>query len=156
MDKRKEALRTIVREVLKALKEIEEATTTGGVAGFNTPAAFSSDSDKKKKKDRFVPDDHEFIDDLDDELDEALELSENRWLDFKKDETRTNNKKIADGTSQIRKDLSDIIKYLNWCDKIRNNNDITKDAFHARTEKNIEKIESLVDQIRLKLKSFKL
>jgi len=155
-NKKRKALRIIVREVLKAIKRIQEASTTGGVAGYNTPNAFSGPGDKEKKKKRLVGKDYELIDDLEDEVAEALNISENRWLAFKQDESRTNNKKIADGTSQIRKDLEDILKYLSWCDRIRNNNDITKDEFHVRTESNVKKIDDLIDKIRLKLKSFKI
>lgn len=144
-----EALRIIVREVIK---ELHEATMTGNVAGYNTPNAFSSDDDKKKKKKRLVPKGHSIVDDLE----EAVELAENRWLELKKDDTRNNNRKIADGTSHIRKKLIEIKKYLRWYSKIRNENDIKKDNFHVRTTNNIKKISKLVDEIRKQLKEFQI
>ena len=41
-------LKEIIRELVK--KEMEEATTTASVDGYQTPFAFSGDRDKDKKK----------------------------------------------------------------------------------------------------------
>lgn len=41
-------LKEIIRELVK--KEMEEATTTASVDGYQTPFAFSSDRNKDKKK----------------------------------------------------------------------------------------------------------
>ena len=45
----KEYLRPIVKEILDE-DDIDEATTTGNVDGYNTPFAFSGKSVKSKKK----------------------------------------------------------------------------------------------------------
>lgn len=158
MDKKKKALRLIVKEVLSVLREMElnEATTTGNVAGYNTPNAFSGEGDKEKKKDRLIDKDYEFIDDMEEELKQSIELAENRWLDLKKDDSRNSNRKIADQTSAIRKELADIRKRMRWCSRIRNENDIGKDQFFSRTKKNLEKMSPIIDDIRKLAKEFKL
>lgn len=161
MDKNREILRNIVKEVVRQLKErdLEEASTTGAVAGYNTPNAFSSKEDEEKKKDRLVGDDYEIAEGLKKEISDAIEyiqLAENRWIDLKKDDSRNSNRKIADQTSSIRKELLDIRKRLNWCSKIRNENDITKDQFFRRTEANLNKIGPIIDDIRRLAKEFKL
>ena len=45
----KELVRKLTMELLDE-ESIEEITTTGDVAGYSTPFAFSSKEDKKKKK----------------------------------------------------------------------------------------------------------
>ena len=45
--KLKNYIRKCVRE---HFKQVEEATTTGNIAGYNTPMAFSDKSKKSKKK----------------------------------------------------------------------------------------------------------
>jgi hypothetical protein len=49
----KEIIRTIVKEI-QSEKELEEMTGTGGVAGYNTPAAFSKPNQTKKKNNRLA------------------------------------------------------------------------------------------------------
>ena len=48
-NKLRKLIRKIVREALKD-KELEEATTTGNVEGYDTPMAFSDGGKKSKKK----------------------------------------------------------------------------------------------------------
>mgnify|MGYP001276601485 CR=1 FL=1 len=48
-NKLRKLIRKIVRETLKD-KELEEATTTGNVEGYDTPMAFSDGGKKSKRK----------------------------------------------------------------------------------------------------------
>ena len=47
----KELVKKLTMELLDE-ESLEEITTTGNVAGYNTPKAFSTKSDEKKKKKR--------------------------------------------------------------------------------------------------------
>jgi hypothetical protein len=49
----KEIIRSIVKEI-QAEKELEEMTTTGAVAGYDTPAAFSKPGSTAKKNNRLA------------------------------------------------------------------------------------------------------
>jgi hypothetical protein len=49
----KEIIRTIVREI-QSEKELDEMSVTGGVAGYDTPAAFSKPGQTKKKNNRLA------------------------------------------------------------------------------------------------------
>ena len=48
-EKIKNIIRSLVMEILEE-DELEEATVTGDIEGYNTPFAFSDDSGKSKKK----------------------------------------------------------------------------------------------------------
>jgi hypothetical protein len=49
----KEIIRTIVKEI-QSEKELDEMSVTGGVAGYDTPAAFSKPGQTKKKNNRLA------------------------------------------------------------------------------------------------------
>ena len=131
------AIRVIVKEVMKKLRKTNEATTTGNVAGYNTPFAFSgSTRDEKKKR--------------------SLEkmgytIVENRWLELKKDVSRNAPRKIADGISHIRRQLVEIDKYLNWYGKLRTENEVSTEAYHKRTQKQLRKLKEQVLKVYEKL-----
>jgi len=46
--KLKQYIRNFIKELMD--EDLEEVTTTGNVAGYNTPYAFSDDDDEEKKK----------------------------------------------------------------------------------------------------------
>ena len=46
--KLKQYIRNFIKELMD--EDLEEVTTTGNVAGYNTPKAFSSKEDEEKKK----------------------------------------------------------------------------------------------------------
>ena len=50
--KLREILKSIISELMQNEEDLEEATTTGDVEGYNTPFAFSGggEDDKKKRK----------------------------------------------------------------------------------------------------------
>ena len=50
--KLREILKSIISELMQNEEDLEEATTTGDVEGYNTPFAFSAggEDDKKKRK----------------------------------------------------------------------------------------------------------
>lgn len=131
-------VRFIVREVLKNLRKTNEATTTGNVAGYSTPFAFSSDSDKSKKRKYFEKQGYTIV-------------SENRWLELKQDINRTDPRKIADGISHVNKQLSEIEKYLSWYGKIKNESNLTPNKYHVRTKKQLGYIRERLMRLQSKI-----
>lgn len=134
MDK---ALRIIVREVLRKVRNMNEATTTGNVAGYQTPYAFSGEGDDEKKK-------------------KAIErtgytIVENRWLQLKKDVTRSENKKILDGVRHVRNQLSEIEKYLNWYGRLKKEGNLTQEKYYKRSLHHMNKIKEQASRINTKI-----
>lgn len=134
MDK---VVRTIVKEVLRKVRSMNEATTTANVAGYNTPFAFSGDGDDEKKKKHLK--------------NQGYTIVENRWLDLKRDVNRTPPRKIADGVSSVNKQLKEIEKYLNWYGKIRKEGGVGRDKYHKRTDKQLREIRTRIMRINEKL-----
>jgi len=66
----KEELRKVVRQFIKS--ELDEATTTANVPGYQTPFAFSDKDDEKRKDDI-----EDFLDTYGYELAEILEMLAN-------------------------------------------------------------------------------
>jgi type I restriction-modification system DNA methylase subunit len=132
------AVRFIVREVLRSIRNVNEATTTASVAGYNTPYAFSDDSDNNKKK--------KYLEKLG-----YTVVSENRWLQLKKDVTRDNKQKINDGIRHIKKQLSEIEKYLNWYGRLRQEGNLSSDTYYKRTALNLERIKEKAIRIQEKI-----
>jgi hypothetical protein len=139
MDK---VVRTIVKEVLRKVRSMNEATTTANVAGYNTPFAFSGDGDDEKKKKHLK--------------NQGYTIVENRWLDLKRDVNRTAPRKIADGVSHLNKQLQEIEKYLNWYGKIRTEGGVNKDKYHKRTSRQLKEMRTRIVRINEKLNKLSL
>ena len=142
-------LKNLVAELMKEIEqeelEIDEATTTGDVAGYNTPNAFK-DTDGT---------------DEDEEADDAYvnhiikatgysKVNENRWLELKRDESSP-KQKIGRGISQVNKQLSEIETFLRWYGKIKKEGDLNSNQYWKRTQKNLfrirERLNNIVTQI---------
>lgn len=150
-------VRYIVRETVKMYKELSEASTTGGVAGYNTPFAFSGGraKDKKKLKQNIKSSGYtDTVDEIFDRMESEI-LDENRWLELKRDDSRNSYRKIADGTSYVKKQLKEIDKYLKWYGRIKKENELTPEKYHTRARKNIEQIHDVVERINQKLNALR-
>lgn len=130
-------VRYIVKEVLRSIRNMNEATTTGNVAGYNTPFAFSGENDDDRKK-KYLKN-------------QGYTIVENRWLDLKRDVNRTPPRKIADGVSNINKQLQEIEKYLNWYGRIRKESGVGRDKYHKRTSKQLREMRARINRINEKL-----
>jgi len=128
--KLKETIRTKLRE-----KKIEEETTTASVDGYNTPFAFGKDTKNDiKRKVKSSGAGFEF----------AKSIDENRWLDLKRDETRTPSQKVSHGIRELKNQLSEIEKFMGWYSKLKSETQLGKSDFFKRTENNIRKIKERI------------
>jgi succinate dehydrogenase/fumarate reductase flavoprotein subunit len=141
LSKLENIIRQIVREELSD-DELEEITTTGNVAGYNTPNAF--------KKTDGTDEDDETDDDFVDRINQSTgfkRVTENRWHELKKSE-QTPNQKIGVGIRNVRKQLSEIEKFLRWYGKIKKENDMNSDQYWKRTQNHLEKIRERLSKIQ--------
>jgi hypothetical protein len=115
-------------------KRIREFTGTAAVAGYNTPNAFGNDTDgDKKRKVKSTGD--------------GFELAENRWLDLKRDETRTPSQKVSHGIREVKNQLAEIERFVNWYNRLRSENNLGKNDFFKRTNTNIYRIKERIIKI---------
>jgi len=169
MDDTNSLIRLIVKETMRVYRSMREASTSGGVAGYSTPNAFSATGKidmgrlkKTIKSSGYTITNEKFDKDKYNEpfLNTGADLgnntvNENRWLELKNDDTRNSYRKIADGTTYVRRQLREISKYLRWYGRVKNENELTPMKYHTRAQKNIESISELVHSITEQLQSLK-
>ena len=131
--KLKETIRTKLRE-----KKIEEENTTASADGYNTPFAFGKDTKGDiKRKVKSSGTGFEF----------AKSIDENRWLDLKRDETRTPSQKVSHGIREVKNQLAEIERFVNWYNRLRSENNLGKNDFFKRTNTNIYRIKERIIKI---------
>jgi hypothetical protein len=132
ISKLKETIRTKLRE-----KKIEEESTTASADGYNTPFAFGKDSVGDIKRKVKASAGYTF----------AKSIDENRWLDLKRDETRTPSQKVSHGIREVKNQLAEIERFVNWYNRLRSENNLGKNDFFKRTNTNIYRIKERIIKI---------
>jgi len=130
--KLKETIRTKLRE-----KKIEEESTTASADGYNTPFAFGKDTKGDIKRKVKASAGYTF----------AKSIDENRWLDLKRDETRTPSQKVSHGIREVKNQLAEIERFVNWYNRLRSENNLGKNDFFKRTNTNIYRIKERIIKI---------
>ena len=134
-------LEELIQEVEK---ELDEATATGNVAGYNVPGAFSNGGakDKKRKKKISTQFGMKIVGKMDEEsVNEAkVKRPVNRWLELKNDETMHPHKKMAMGLKELKYQLRETEKFFNWYNKIKTMNELDSNQYWKRTNTHIYKI----------------
>lgn len=77
-------------------------------------------------------------------------LNENRWLDLKKSEG-TPNKKIGEGIRNIRRQIQEIEKFVEWYSKIKSESGLSSDALWKRTNKHLAVIRERLNKLSQKI-----
>lgn len=183
----KEEIRKIFIEISKEDEDLDEMTGTGGVAGYNTPNAFSGNEEDAKKKNKRLatvsggeivgeakkakkkklkeadilnlkpekekPTAGKECADCDKKIADVsgMELTENRWLDLK-NEDGTPKAKVGKGIRNIRTQLSEIEKFVDWYGKLKTESGLKKEDYWKRTHRHLnsikERLMNLSDKIR--------
>lgn len=145
MSSLKKLIEDLINEIENEELDLDEMSTTGNVAGYNTPRAF--------KKTDGTDEDDEPEDAYVDRLNQSTgykRVDENRWLELKRDESSP-KQKIGRGISHVNKQLSEIETFLRWYGKIKKESDLNSDQYWKRTQKNLfrirERLNTIVTQI---------
>jgi len=81
----------------------------------------------------------------------GMELTENRWLALK-NEDGSPKQKVGKGVRNIKTQLAEIEKFVNWYGKIKNEGGLKKEDYWKRTQKHLnsikERLMNLSDKIR--------
>jgi len=141
MSNLKKLIEDLIDEIQNEELEMDETTTTGDVAGYNTPNAFKDTDGTDEDEEN----DDEFVDTIN-KASGYKRVNENRWLELKKDES-TPKQKIGRGISTINKQLSEIETFLRWYGKIKKENDLNSNQYWKRTQKNLFKIRERLNNI---------
>ena len=138
----KKLIEDLLAEIEQEELEIDEATTTSNVDGYNTPNAFKdtdgTDEDEEADVNHII------------KVTGYKKVNENRWLELKRDESSP-KQKIGRGISHVNKQLSEIETFLRWYGKIKKEGNLNSDQYWKRTQKNLfrirERLNNIVTQI---------
>ena len=135
-------LKEIIEELIQEVeKELDEATTTGNVDGYQTPHAFSRKKDNERRKKNATQLGYTLVDDNVDNITEAkIKRPVNRWLELKNDETMHPHKKMAHGLKELKYQLAETEKFFRWYNQIKTMNELDSTGYWKRTQNHIYKI----------------
>ena len=141
----KSKLRELIDELLEEIQQdeldLEEATTTGSIDGYNTPNAFKATDG--------TDEDAEPDDAITKRINQSTgykKVDENRWHELRKDESSP-KQKIGRGISNVNRQLSEIETFLGWYGKIKNEGDLNSDQYWKRTKSNLFRIRERLNNI---------
>jgi hypothetical protein len=139
-------IRNIVREIMRE-ELMNEMSVTANVAGYSTPKAFKktdgTDSDETT--------DDSFVDRINKSTG-YKRVNENRYHQLRKEDS-TPNQKIGVGLRNVRKQLSEIEKFIEWYSKIKTESGLEKAGYWKRTHRNLNGIKERLNKITEKIHS---
>ena len=142
----KSEFKKLVREIIE--DELEEISVTGNVAGYNTPHAF-------KKSDGTDTDDEpesDFVKRINTGTGYTqIKEGTNRFHQLRKEEGSA-NQKIGVGIRNIRTQLREIEKFIEWYGKIKTENGLESSDYWKRTQRHLYKIRERLTTISNKLR----
>jgi hypothetical protein len=140
-NKLRELVRNLVKEI-ESEKELEEASTTGGIVGYNTPAAFTKPGSEKKKNKQMAKSSGEGY--------TVVGEGVNRWNALKQNEG-TPNQKIGVGIRNMRSQLQEIEQFIEWYSKLKTENGLSSNDYWKRTQKHLNVIRERLNKISAKI-----
>jgi hypothetical protein len=66
---------------------------------------------------------------------------------LKRDETRTPSQKVSHGIREVKNQLAEIERFVNWYNRLRSENNLGKNDFFKRTNTNIYRIKERIIKI---------
>lgn len=138
-DKLREIIKQIVKEI-QSEKELEEITVTGNIAGYDTPAAFTKPGKEKEKDEKMA------------KIAGGTLVGEgvNRWNELRKEDS-TPNQKIGIGIRNLRRQMDEMEKFLDWYGKIKNESNLPSTEYWKRTQKHLNAIRERLNKISSKI-----
>jgi hypothetical protein len=143
-----DALRMIIRKIIE--EELNEITTTGDVAGYNIPMAFQGNNPKNKARKRGIATQlgmqltKRGEQEMNRPADKLEVVSEGtlRYHEYKKDESASPTKKIANAVSNINRMLEQIERTVRMNTRLQQESGIASEALYRRTQQGLLKLES--------------
>jgi len=137
-------LKEIIDEIVKD-DDLDEASTTGNVAGYQTPNAFSSNrkKDKEKEEDNATNSTGYKI---------VKELYNQNYPAFKKDETKNSKQKVNGAIQEINKRLFQLERIIGRASKLKKEAGVTSDNYWKSTRPRMTKIAERLLKVSHKLR----
>ena len=151
--------RELIREAIR--KELDEMTTTGAVAGFETPHAFAGKSAKNKKRIKDIAEKLGWKltkrgqEALNRKVDEMISEGTSKYYKFRNDQEKTARQKIGLSIREAKKALGLVNAQLKILSRYKNEFGYTAESYWKRTLKDIYRIEERITKISQKLRELK-
>jgi 5'-3' exonuclease len=147
-------LRKHIRE--KICKTLNEISTTGDVAGYLTPYAFSGDggSNVRRVKRMAKMIGYELTKHGKEDAKHIDKLNEN-YHEFKRDEENSPQKKIAKSIIEARRQIELAEKQISMCSKYQKETKMSGEDFWKMTQKQITKLENRLQKLIEKLREMR-
>jgi len=133
------SLRELVRELIR--KELEEASVTGNISGYQSPYAFRND--EKDSEDELK---------LSAGMSVAKKLSESTYWDYRNDESMTTTQKLAKSMMNIRDSITMLERAVKYNVKLKNEMKFGSDSYYKRTKIALNKISEKLIRLSTKIK----
>lgn len=153
-------LKALIREITKEV--IDEMTSTGAVAGYQTPNAFGKNPSKKKDAARSMPG-GKVVGDIDTDettvgenetmaIRRSLEEGRSRYRNFKESDLMRNHAKVSYGINQAKKMLGEVEYLLNICERLKTETNIQSSQLWKRTQPDMKEIHKRLKTIASRIK----
>tara|TARA_R100000773_G_C4208882_1_gene108976 strand:- start:114 stop:557 length:444 start_codon:yes stop_codon:yes gene_type:complete len=136
-------LKEIIDEIINE-EEIEEASTTANVPGYQTPYAFTGDdeeSKKKKEKNATASTGYKMV----------KEIYNQNYRTFKKDESKNSRQKVNGAIKEINKRLFEIERIIGRAAKLKREAGVSTDNYWKPTRPRLKKIAERLIKVSNKL-----
>ena len=124
MDKLKEIIRELIRN------ELDEASTSANVPGYQTPYAFSGGRKKDKKKKKKIATNSTGY----------SKVNEGKYHDYRNDDTLSPKQKIGRSMREIRDSLNELNKLVKMNVRLKNELKVDSRSYWKNTHKALNKI----------------
>jgi len=121
-------LKEIIRELIK--NELEEASTSANVPGYQTPYAFRGKRKKDKDKEKKIATNSTGYD----------RVNEGRYHDYRNDKTMTPKQKIGRSMREIRDSLNELNRLVKMNVRLKNELNVDSKSYWKNTHKALNKI----------------
>ncbi len=153
-------LKALIREITKEV--IDEMTSTGAVAGYQTPNAFGKNPSKKKDAARSMPG-GKVVGDIDTDettvgenetmvIRRSLEEGRSRYRNFKESDLMRNHAKVSYGINQAKKMLGEVEYLLNICERLKTETNVQSSQLWKRTQPDMKEIHKRLKIIASRIK----
>ena len=121
-------LKEIIRELIK--NELEEASPSANVPGYQTPYAFRGKRKKDKDKEKKIATNSTGYD----------RVNEGRYHDYRNDKTMTPKQKIGRSMREIRDSLNELNRLVKMNVRLKNELNVDSKSYWKNTHKALNKI----------------
>jgi len=149
----RDKIRTILRELLAA--ELDEVSTSAGAGAFETPKAFAAKGKAGKVvRNRIALKASGYtLVGKDDEGESSL--SENRYLAFKNDPSKSTARKIGESVRDINRALNELDRLVTMSARLKTESNMEASGLWKRTAKHLTMMENRLLRMSEKIRELK-